>query len=161
MNITPEKKLLLFGGIVLGGLILIGGGAVTYKHFKQRGIRNNNPGNIDYSDKNPWKGQAGSDGRFAIFTNEKYGIRALYKTLMTYRDKHKLATIAGIIGRWAPPSENDTDSYVQSVAKAVGKAPAQTLALSDYPALVKAIIKHENGVQPYPDATIAAGIALA
>lgn len=28
-----------------------------------RGLRNNNPGNIEASDKNPWEGQSGSDGR--------------------------------------------------------------------------------------------------
>ena len=32
-----------------------------------RGIRNNNPGNLEYSKTNPWVGQTGDDGRFAKF----------------------------------------------------------------------------------------------
>lgn len=158
---NTNQRGFMLAGIIIGGLVLIGGGTMAYSHYKQRGIRNSNPGNLDYSEKNPWKGQIGSDGRFAIFSGPEYGIRALYKTLMTYRNTHKLTTVAGIINRWAPTSENDTDSYVQAVSKAVGKAPAVALSLSDYPALVKAIIKHENGVQPYPDALIQRGIALA
>lgn len=160
MNMT-DKKALIFGGIVLGGLVMMGGGAMAYKHYKERGIRNNNPGNLDYSKSNPWQGQVGSDGRFAIFTDPKYGIRALYRTLMTYRNKHALTTITGIINRWAPAVENNTAAYIAAVSMAVGKAPGETLALSDYPALVKAIIKHENGVMPYPDTLINQGIALA
>ncbi|VFS64171.1 Uncharacterised protein [Kluyvera cryocrescens] len=32
-----------------------------------RGIRNNNPGNLEFSKSNPWSGQTGDDGRFAKF----------------------------------------------------------------------------------------------
>lgn len=158
---NDEKRVLLFAGIVVGGLALMGGGAMVYSNYKQRGIRNNNPGNIDYNPKTNWVGQLGSDGRFIKFDKPESGIRALYRTLMTYRNTHKLTTIAGIINRWAPPVENNTTSYVNAVSKAVGKAANAPLDLADYPALIKAIIKHENGVQPYPDATIIAGILLA
>ena len=32
-----------------------------------RGIRNNNPGNIEFNEANPWSGSAGHDGRFIKF----------------------------------------------------------------------------------------------
>lgn len=150
--------------IIAGALIfaLAGvGGKVAYTQYKQRGIRNNNPGNIDYSASNPWKGQTGSDGRFAVFSDAVYGIRALYKNLQTYRTKYRLVTIRGIISRWAPASENNTAAYIAAVSRAVGKLPDATLAAEDYPALIAAIIQHENGVQPYTPDVIKRGIALA
>lgn len=155
------KFYLVMAGIIAALAMIGGGGVMAYQHYKQRGIRNNNPGNVDYSEANKWQGMTGNDGRFAIFKAPEWGIRALYKTLLTYRNKHGLSTVAGIIHRWAPTVENDTEAYVAAVAKAVGKAPGVPLELADYPALVKAIIKHENGVQPYPDSLIQKGIALA
>lgn len=160
--------------VLIGGLLLIavmgGGGYAVYTHFKQRGIRNNNPGNIDKS-TSAWKGKVphsrNTDSRFEQFEEMSgmpghlWGIRALYKTLMTYRDTHKLKTVRGIIGRWAPASENNTAAYVAEVVKAVGKGADVELSLSDYPAVVAAIIKHENGVQPYPAADISKAISLA
>ncbi|MFU2316820.1 hypothetical protein [Rahnella sp. PCH160] len=50
-----------------------------------RGLRNNNPGNIEASDANPWEGQIGSDGRFAKFETPEHGIRALGKNLLSYQ----------------------------------------------------------------------------
>ncbi|HFX8036006.1 TPA: hypothetical protein ACIF5E_004931, partial [Escherichia coli] len=44
---------------------------------RARGIRNNNPGNLEYSKTNPWVGQTGDDGRFAKFETPEHGIRAL------------------------------------------------------------------------------------
>ena len=53
-----------------------------------RGIRNNNPGNIDYNPRNDWAGQIGlelkvgnSTPRFARFDTAENGIRALGKLI--------------------------------------------------------------------------------
>lgn len=129
-----------------------------------RGIRNQNPGNIRHSSA-PWLGKAvkQTDAAFVQFTAPKWGIRALYRTLCTYQRKHGLKTIAAMIGRWAPPNENDTGAYVMAVARAVGvpsDKPVDIVAdKSAAAALVKAIIKHENGSQPYTDAQIMEGIS--
>ena len=74
-----------------------------------RGLRNNNPGNIDKG-RDEWEGQElpGDDPRFCTFTSMAYGCRALIRTLMTYRMKHGLSTVREIINRWAPPVENNT-----------------------------------------------------
>ncbi len=111
-----------------------------------RGIRNNNPGNIEYSPANDWKGQIGHDGRYAIFSDMKYGVRALAILLINYYQRYGLRTVRQIINRWAPPTENDTESYVNHVAERLGVEPDQMIALAPNLAdLVRAIIRHENG----------------
>lgn len=130
-----------------------------------RGIRNNNPGNIDRG--SPWQGLAkdqSGDPRFAIFESPVWGIRALARVLITYQDKHGLRTIRGIVHRWAPPVENDSEAYVQQVVRSTGFGAEQQLDLHSYEhmePLVKAIIQHENGQQPYDKGTIDKGLELA
>lgn len=131
-----------------------------------RGIRNNNPGNIRWGDA--WQGLVAQDQRtdasFCQFTDAKYGIRAMAKIFQKYQDAYKLNTVQGMITRWAPPNENDTTSYVVSVANSVGCKPNVTIdvrAPGIMFSLLKAVIQHENGQQPYSDDQIKAGIALA
>lgn len=138
-----------------------------------RGIRNHNPGNIDYSLATKWQGAAtppyettnsGERGRFARFTAPEWGIRAIARVLITYQDKHDLKTVRSIIDRWAPPSENDTSSYAKSVAAKLKVSPDDAIDVYEYDTmrvLVEAIIQHENGVQPYPPAVIDEGLRRA
>ncbi|QYK03124.1 hypothetical protein [Shewanella psychrotolerans] len=130
-----------------------------------RGIRNNNPlnirenENVDYE----WIGEHEQDldPQFEEFESPEYGIRAAARLLNTYRTKHGLNTINGIISRWAPRSENETDSYIASVAQKVGIDANEPLPLDQIPALIKAMIYHENGSQPYSDEIIIKGVAMA
>ncbi|MFZ4823640.1 structural protein [Pseudomonas putida] len=134
-----------------------------------RGVRNNNPGNIDYSPANKWNGQLGLEEgvakpRFARFDTPENGIRALGKLLQTYQRVYGLNTVAKIINRWAPSSENDTAAYVRSVEQRIGSAPGAKIQLTD-PATLKgfvvAIIIHENAGNPYTDAVISEGVRRA
>lgn len=140
-----------------------------------RGIRNNNPGNIRWSN-DQWKGlipkDQASDKSFCVFRTPEYGIRAMTRILRRYTQypgipnvgKPKIDTIREIISRWAPPNENNTEAYIQSVAKNVGVAANSPIDVFDSAImlkLLKAIIAHENGQQPYTDAQILAGINLA
>ena len=86
-----------------------------------RGIRNHNPGNLRRS-SDPWQGLAAeqTDAEFFQFASAKWGIRALARTLIAYQDRVGLKTIQQMIGRWAPPNENDTGAYVRAVAASVG-----------------------------------------
>ncbi|ELY4027380.1 hypothetical protein SMY33_003902 [Cronobacter malonaticus] len=122
-----------------------------------RGIRNNNPGNLDRG--SPWQGLVNnpSEPRFCTFKDPVWGIRALAVTLITYHDKRRakdgssINTISEVIERWAPPNENDTAAYIREVAKAVGVTPDMVIDLHDYDTLrplVEAIIRHENGRGP-------------
>ncbi|WP_198588780.1 hypothetical protein [Alloalcanivorax mobilis] len=117
-----------------------------------RGIRNNNPGNIRRS-ADAWQGLSDTqtDTAFFQFRAPLYGIRALAKILRNYRDLYGLYTVRGIINRWAPPVENNTGAYVNAVAGAMGVSADVPLQwdLGELRALVGAIIKHENGQQPY------------
>lgn len=130
-----------------------------------RGVRNRNPGNIDYSPANQWQGQLKTDPaiekRFARFDTAENGIRALGKVLLTYQRKHGLKTVEAIIGRWAPTNENDTGAYVRSVEANTRTRPGAEVDLTQ-PAVmtgfVKAIIHHENAGYAYPDAVLAEGV---
>ena len=135
---------------------------------QSRGIRNHNPGNIRKGD--PWQGLSPvqDDRDFCVFIAPKWGIRALARLLITYQDKHNIRTIRGIISRWAPSVENNTGAYIKAViAYASDDAlvgPDEVIDLHQYPvlvALVRAIIHHENGYQPYDQATIDEGLKLA
>jgi hypothetical protein len=129
-----------------------------------RGLRNNNPGNIRKG--LDWQGLAPTqpDLEFCTFSEPVYGIRAIAKIVLTYATKHKLVTVRGIINRWAPPVENDTAAYVQHVADRLGVDPDSPIRVTD-PAVMKvlvaAIIKHENGTQPYGEDVILKGVEMA
>lgn len=129
-----------------------------------RGIRNNNPGNLEYSDSNPWVGQTGSDGRFAKFETPEHGIRALGRNLISYQ-KQGIDTVNDIINRWAPPEDNnDTASYIKAVCAQLGVEPNQPVNASDpdtLKALCAAIIHHENGEQPYDAQQLSTGVNAA
>ncbi|MEJ6477023.1 virion protein [Pseudoalteromonas piscicida] len=112
-----------------------------------RGIRNNNPLNIEAGEN--WVGLVGTDGRFAIFETAEYGIRAAARILRTYANKYGIVNIDGIINRWAPPTENDTANYIEFVSKRAGVDSQQPLSESDYPKVIAAMITMENGEQPY------------
>lgn len=126
-----------------------------------RGIRNRNPGNIRKSPAD-WIGKIeGDDPDFETFDTDVHGIRALARTLLSYQDKHKLRTIRHIISRWAPPKENNTASYIKMVAAAVGRFPDEEISLHNQDILIRlttAIIRHENGQQPYSVQTITEGV---
>lgn len=98
---------------------------------KSRAVVNNNPGNIiDSSFAKSQPGYLGSDGRFAKFESPEHGETAMHNLLSNYQ-KRGLNTPASIIGRWAPPSENDTSSYVAQVAKKLGVGPNDPIDVSD------------------------------
>jgi hypothetical protein len=137
-----------------------------------RGIRNHNPGNIKKGD--PWQGLAGPDEMtpaqkaervFCVFRAAPWGIRAVARILIHYQDRRGIRTVAGAIARWAPPGpENDTRAYVAAVCARTGFAAGAELDFHRYDharPLIEAIIAHENGCQPYPDAVLDKGLALA
>lgn len=141
-----------------------------------RGVRNNNPGNIDYNPRNQWVGQIGIEqgpnGRFAVFDKPENGIRALGKLLLNYRAKDGMPGVgrAGIdtplefISRWAPSNENDTLAYAQAFAKRLGVGVRDSIDIANPKVLragVLSIIFHENGQNPYTDAVIDEGVRRA
>lgn len=134
-----------------------------------RGIRNHNPGNVrtrgtrnGIGGRDPWLGLIGEDLEgYGIFSTAELGIRAMVRDLLVGFERDGENTIREIITEWAPSTENDTAAYIASVAKQTGFHPDQELALDALPALVRAIIRHENGQQPYSAEVIASAIARA
>jgi len=164
---APSRLLMILGGALMlwawsrttKGSELI---AKTVDLTLTRGLRNNNPGNIDRNFGTAWRGMSAdqsSDSRFIVFDAPEWGIRAMVRILRSYAARG-LVSVRDIIGAWAPPLENDTGAYVASVAAALGIDPTAPVPESKMPDLVEAIIRHENGQQPYPPAVIAAGIDL-
>lgn len=132
-----------------------------------RGIRNNNPGNIQQSDI-PWQGKTqGADPRFETFATPELGIRALASNLIAYQEKHGYNTVGSIIGRWAPAAENgaaSTNGYIANVSKALGVKPDEAINVKDPATLKKltnAIIVQENGGNPYKDEQVTGGVESA
>jgi hypothetical protein len=127
-----------------------------------RGLRNNNPGNLRRVEGTAWKGQEATqtDPDFVQFVTPEYGIRAMARILHNYK-RDGLNTIHEAISRWAPSNENDTNSYIQDVCNGCSVQPTDVVDFDlIMPSLIKAIIFHENGVQPYSDDQINKGIAL-
>lgn len=131
-------------------------GAAIVNALTPRGIRNNNPGNIEWiaDPAKRWLGMVGLDGRYGVFDTAAHGVRAIGGELRA-NFRRGQNTIADIIGEWAPPGENDTAAYEDAVALELGVNADTPLSASLIPNIAAAIIRHENGVQPYAFADLA------
>jgi hypothetical protein len=72
----------------------------------------------------------------------------MVKLLYNYKSQGIDSTQA-IISRYAPSTENNTASYINTVATKIGKEPGQALTTAnDYKALISAMIQVESGNVP-------------
>ena len=100
--------------------------------MKSRGEKNNNPHNIRHS-ASQWQGarKEQTDKSFVQFENMAYGYRAAWKILQSYyqrfSEQGKELTVRNIITRWAPPKENNTESYIRIVLILSGIREKETL----------------------------------
>lgn len=106
-----------------------------------RGIRNNNPLNIRRT-QSKWLGEVDNlqgqrDRSFCQFEKLCYGYRAAGKLLQRYQIKYKLYVLIDIIGKWAPPSENNTRAYADRVAKQMTKELGEPISVASLLDLVK------------------------
>lgn len=127
-----------------------------------RGIRNNNPGNLNYVGQAGATREAGPNGRFAVFQTAEEGLMALARQLRLYAQRG-INTVRAIISKFAPPGENDTQSYIESVSKRLGVDSNATLNVNDprvMQGLMDAIIKVENGRNPYSTEQLASASAV-
>lgn len=112
----------------------------TKKKEKPRGIRNNNPLNIRIG--NVWLGEVkeNTDGEFEQFTSMLYGLRAAIVLLRRYICHYHLSTIAQIVSRWAPSSENNTRLYIDYVSESVEIAPSCPIDFNDKVTICKLVL---------------------
>jgi len=104
-----------------------------------RGIADNNPFDLRYVPTIQWAGlatpPADAEG-FCVFegygdANPAYwGLRAGFRDLYTKWSIDKLRTIAAIVPKFAPPSENDTVDYEALVSARTGWSKDEPLDLS-------------------------------
>ena len=149
-----------------------------------RGLRNNNAGNLRRTGI-PWHGELIGhkadwpslipphvDGDFEQFEHAVFGIRAMARTLMGYQARRGLTSIRTMVTRYAPPAENATHNYVAQVAHEVNHltdsaflvvAPPLVISFqqANLEALIAAMIRVENGQQPYSRLLIREGVTLA
>lgn len=115
-----------------------------------RGIDNCNPGNIRLS-KVFYRGevQPSQDAAFKQFSSMEWGYRAMFVLLDTYARRYGLNTIRGMISRYAPPSENNTEAYIAAVCEWTGIAADEMLdtrSRRDMVPIVVAMSRIENGL---------------
>ncbi len=143
------------------------------KDLRPRGVRNNNPGNIEFSERNDWVGQTGiekhADPRFSNFDKPESGIRAMLKLFQTYNKRGQkdldtmfrgIVTAEGRVSGYAPDKENDTDNYIKFLTKRTGIGEFSEIDISDFDTLIKllpAVVRMEQGYDPY-DKSLYAGV---
>lgn len=106
-------------------------------------VRNNNPGNLRVP---------GSATEFQKFATDQQGLQALVSQIGLYENRYKLTTIRGIISKYSPGTENDTQALIANAAKRTGFGADQQLDPKNMEQLVKvvlAITKQENGGSNY------------
>ena len=109
------------------------------------GFKQNNVGNLRGNGVN-WQGKTGMSHGFSVFNDRVFGIRAIYSDLLV-KIKTGNDTIIGIISAYAPPSENDTNSYVKFVESNTGISRDSKLTsdLTTVRKVVHAISLRETG----------------
>lgn len=131
----------------------------------RRGERNNNPGNL-VDTPQVWQGEivnGKTDSKFMQFTSAVYGIRAMAKLLLNYEAKYGINTVLGIVERFAPRFENETEAYAKFVADYIGVGITEKISVrGNLRKICEAIILVECDHRIiYKDSVIAAGIAMA
>ncbi len=107
-------------------------------------ISNNNPGNIR-ADGTAWKGQTGIGGGFVTFKDMAYGVLAF--VINAVNSLKQKGTLGAYISGYAPPTENNTGSYIDFVSRATGINSASVYPISrdSLRTLAIAQFKIENG----------------
>lgn len=133
-----------------------------------RAVRNNNPGNIRVG--TPWQGlmprtqmspEQAAETAFCVFLTPVWGFRAMAEIFKNYYRHDGVKTIREAIHRWAPPTENNTDAYVEAVCDYTAVAPDAPFPFVGDPqhlaALLKAVSMHEAGGWFFSPADLLAG----
>ncbi|MDI9276164.1 hypothetical protein QMZ65_02960 [Pantoea sp. EABMAA-21] len=128
-----------------------------------RGVRNNNPGNLNYAGQSGATKEGGENGRFAVFGSMREGISALHRQVQLYFSRG-INTIESIVNKYAPSSDgNNVASYIQQLVGATGKGANETISGDDQSTifkLIRGIINHENGKGYVTDQDIMSGIQV-
>lgn len=127
-------------------------------------VLHNNPLNLRTSNLR-WQGKVTPAGaEFEHFDTAFNGLRAGAKNVLNYQKIHGLNTVAEIIARYAPSSENPTPNYIAFMCRRLAVGQDDPINLSDPFFLSKWVnyqIIFEQGVQPYDFDFIQKGVNAA
>ncbi len=124
-------------------------------------VRNNNPGNLR-ADGSKWQGMTGVDQNgFVQFDTAANGERAARVNLANQQTLHGINTISDLVTKYAPAGDNNnTRSYIQSVAQQTGFSPTQPLDFHDKATqdkVLAAMFNVEGGGTPTKAPAVPAG----
>ncbi len=114
------------------------------KYYLSVGLRNNNPGNI-LRTAITWKGEiSGNTGLHEIFISSEYGLRALYKQIIT-TTKRTAGDPYAFAQDYTGANYLIVNNYSTAITKAI--APGQRIELNkaDILKVAKVLVKFENG----------------
>jgi hypothetical protein len=110
-----------------------------------RGIRNNNPGNLNFAGQRGASKESGPGGRFATFQSMPEGIAALADQLQLYASRGT-DSVRAIISKYAPSGENNTEAYIKTIMSKLGVSADQHLNMAD-PNTLRTLIDGISGVE--------------
>lgn len=114
-----------------------------------RGIRNNNPGNIVKTNI-PWEGKIipGKDYAFEQFETFAMGVRAMIIDVKGDIDNDGKNTLNALINQYAPPHENDTTEYIQTISQwtGIGQFDQISGTKETLSKIIPALARYENGI---------------
>lgn len=93
-------------------------------------IKRNNPSNIRYSIFNQWIGQVKNEDGYVVFDTLDNGTRAMLKLVSNYISDGR-NTIEKIVSKWCPPSECNTENYIQFMSDNMGIPRNQAFAFNE------------------------------
>ena len=150
----PDRSAQRSSGVVAGSVVAGSGGGgggggdapIVGPGRLPLGLRQNNPGNLRSWGSNP------VENGFARFGTPEAGLSAMAQQIGLYGNRDGLHSINGILGKYAPPNENNTGAYAAAVSKDTGFDPSAQLNTNDpkvLAPLLSAMVKHEQGRQPF------------
>lgn len=104
---------------------------------------NNNPLNLRFAGQ---PGATEGEGGFARFANPAAGEQAGLRQIKL--DQGRPLTVGGYIAKFAPPAENDTESYISNAEKALGVPRDTPLANVEAGKILQFQMKQESGATP-------------
>ena len=111
-------------------------------------FKNNNPGNIRYNPKLPYQIGRSASG-FGVYSSTVTGLAGMLDLLNRYH-KRGLNTISKIVSTWAPPIENQTQTYISNVSRWTGIPAGRVLAPGELSKIVPAMVRQEHGKKVDP-----------
>ena len=117
-------------------------GKISIPETSRLAYVNNNPGNLKFV------GQVGAtmgEGGFAKFESPEAGYQALQSQISL--DASRGQTLSQFINKYAPPTENDTNLYIQQAQQQLGVSANTPLAQIDINKLTQFMANKESGTK--------------